>query len=256
MHKIDQKYNMDDKSLRMSFLVSFVFHEIIVFVLFSSYSLAFQETNSAMFYQKWQEPIQNITSIPEAEQCPAGTQVCGIVTHTRSSEPDTIPKADEVIPIAGDFPNAPAAVIERLKTKTASTEGLLITLAGGEYSGKKQKAVIKFICDQAKTGWEGQDSKPAEDSKIDVLGETSFGRRDDKEEKSLKFVGYDKEVLQLDWRTKYACESTSSGGSAKGGKGFFTWFIIMLVFDFLTPIPQNKEPNFILKRTKSQKAIY
>lgn len=90
---------------------------------------------------------------------------------------------------------------------------------GGTYppgeDGKKQKAIVEYICDKDKTGLEGQerDGKVAE-------GETS-----------LKYLAYEGDVLKLEWRTKQACEQQTGGdgGDTDGGShwGFFTWFIIM-----------------------------
>lgn len=92
-------------------------------------------------------------------------------------------------------------------------EGVRVELHGGVYPplGEKQKAVVEFICDKDKTGLEGQERG----------GKVIDGVM------SLKYSGYEENVLKLEWRTKQACEQQAGGGDGGSHWGFFTWFIIM-----------------------------
>ena len=141
-------------------------------------------------------------------------------------------------------------------------EGLRLTLKGGAYpldgsdeKRKKQRAVIDFICDRDMEGTEGEWATEEEyerDEKekrsgLAGMGEGGIlGARGDglvggfadgeeqllKEGAALKFLSYgvqpdgDFEELRLEWRTKYACESTFED-ERSAGWGFFTWFLIM-----------------------------
>lgn len=106
---------------------------------------------------------------------------------------------------------------------------------GGIYAGRKQAAVVDFLCDPNLTGLEGKfdpedkykDAKKRGLEERDVDGETT--------KSSLRYVFYgadpenpSSDLLKLEWRTKEACESDASNGS-KGSWGFFTWFILMYV---------------------------
>lgn len=174
-------------------------------------------------------PIEWPKDKKKEEICPEGSHVCGIewIHNPADSSKDQI---DRIIPIAGDFGTAKLSpTYTRLKSSTAEAdankEGVRVELHGGEYppgdGGKKQKAVVEFICDKDKTGLEGQERD----------GKTVAGER------SLKYLGYDGDVLKLQWRTKQACEQqTGSDGDGGSQWGFFTWFIIiafMLVAAYL-----------------------
>lgn len=151
-------------------------------------------------------------------------------------------------------------------TSDSQREGLRLTLKGGAYpldgpaeKRKKQRAVIDFICDRELEGTEGEwateeeyekDEKDKEKEKRSGLvgmgeGVLLAARADGlaggfadgeeqllKEGAALKFVSYgvepdgDFEELRLEWRTKYACESTFED-ERSAGWGFFTWFLIM-----------------------------
>ncbi len=105
-------------------------------------------------------------------------------------------------------------------------------------NGRKQKAVIEFICDERRTGLEGEEDgdKRRRRDEDEEKGQESREDDDDeeKEKRSLRFLSYgavdDIDVLRLEWLTKYACEDAQRGGSDENGSrhwGFFTWFIIM-----------------------------
>lgn len=102
--------------------------------------------------------------------------------------------------------------------------------------GRKQKAVIEFICTPDRTGLEGEEERK-EDMDLARRRDKEDGEDKDKdqdERRSLRFVSYgasdDIDVLRLEWLTKYACENATEGGG-EGARsrhwGFFPWFIIM-----------------------------
>lgn len=157
----------------------------------------------------------------------------------------------------------------RLKNSDSSSDkdkdGLRIELRGGKYpfnkkKGQEQKALLEFICDPSRTGLEGLDDpldeRETEDGEDEGTGEEGAekmmkrlrvraegedapeeeeddGDDADDEKRSLRFQSYkdegDVKVLRLEWLTKYACESSSDGGSREKSDhwGFFTWLIIM-----------------------------
>ena len=115
-------------------------------------------------------------------------------------------------------------------------EGVRLSVGGGKYGNKKQKAFVDFICirkaeerrrelNHRMTA--AEDEKPtAEEVDDGHGGKISFRSWEDEGEAK---------ALRLDWHTQYACEDAiegnqgSKGGSSKGHWGFFTWFILMSV---------------------------
>lgn len=169
--------------------------------------------------------------------------MCG-VEHTINGEQDVV---SEVIPIAGELANfkggALDAKIERLRTSSSHAdsekEGLRISLNGGIYSGRKQKAIVELICNKNRTGDEGSLIQ-------DMGGKTNAllyarAEEEDKKEKeefcmsSLRYKNYGPDAgdsgmdtLRMEWQTKYACEDSKEVDQpASNSYGFFTWFIIM-----------------------------
>lgn len=122
-------------------------------------------------------------------------------------------------------------------------------------NGRKQKAVVEFICAPERTGLEGEDGAGEEEEKEkEEDGEENKRRktrRDDEDDgegkekeddgRSLRFISYgraedddDIDVLRLEWLTKHACDggAADDGGSEETKSrhwGFFTWFIIVSV---------------------------
>ena len=147
----------------------------------------------------------------------------------------------EVIDIAGEYSTSAGGKralepkYKRLKKSNSEDDGIRLELNGGRHpwdgkGGRKQQAIIQFICDHDRTGLEGLESEERAEA-------------DEKEsegpDQSLIFRSYgavdEVDILRLDWRTKYACEDTSGGKDDEKGDdasshwGFFTWFIVMLV---------------------------
>lgn len=170
-------------------------------------------------------------NIPNADQCPSSTNVCGIDTSYNPHDTPVVPIVDRVIPVAGNFRVDSGRPLDpkytRLKASDADKEGLQIELNGGFYANKKQRAIIEFQCDKDKTGNEGyaeEENRKRNDKKDDEKESAS----------SLTYVSYGAvdeklDVLRLNWRTKYACEDhvMDEDDKVKGGWGFFTWFILM-----------------------------
>jgi hypothetical protein len=112
---------------------------------------------------------------------------------------------------------------------------LRVELNGGIYEGRKQKAVVDFICDEELTGDEGNlDPEDKYQSKMRQLVS-----RDDAgtngTSSSLRWESYaadpandQVDLLRLQWKTKYACKDQRDVGNGETkGWGFFTWFILM-----------------------------
>lgn len=153
-----------------------------------------------------------------------------------------------MIPIAGELTehsgSALSAQLTRLRTSAAPAdadrEGLRVELHGGVYAGRAQKAVVELLCDRALTGLEGeivpQDRYKSDKRDGDAPPPTNAT--------ALLWKAYgpegDADVLRLEWRTKYACESAAEEGEETGGPtthwGFFTWFIIVYVASHVPPL--------------------
>lgn len=182
--------------------------------------------------------------------------VCGLQRTFNSIENVTI--ISGAIPIAGEYGagstgEALDPKVTRLKTSDSPSdrqkEGLRLLLHGAKYpptkSGKKQQAIIDFLCDRKEQDrrrqipWITKSDENGEDGGDgngdgDEGSNPADGREiDDGQGGKLKFLSYDEvedvKVLSLEWTTKYACEDSSSGGSgtSSGHWGFFTWLIIM-----------------------------
>ncbi|CUS08920.1 unnamed protein product [Tuber aestivum] len=187
-------------------------------------------------------PIQKNKEDHPKEQCPHGTQVCGIERITD----DAGTRIHKIIPVAGDIDGRHVdEKVTRLKASESHAdsgkEGLRVVLNGGLYEKKPQQAVVEFICDPEKTGLEGLKKEGKEgEGKEKEKREEEEKEKDPKEsenaeEKSLKFIGYDttnaeRDVLRLEWKTKHACENLEKDPDTDQGHhwGFFTWFIIIL----------------------------
>lgn len=174
--------------------------------------------------------------------------VCGVEYITNNDSNNTV--VGQVVPIAGDYHLRTGKPLEsevfRLKDSGSNSdsekEGVRVELSGGrqpldEKSGKKQKAIIEFLCDPSTDGKDTEvDDRPVEEG--DDKETSKLRRRDDEEQKqkSLRFLSYKDEsikgedwgVLRLEWSTKYACENSINEPRDSGAHwGFFTWILIM-----------------------------
>ncbi|SPO03976.1 related to autophagy protein Atg27 [Cephalotrichum gorgonifer] len=146
----------------------------------------------------------------------------------------------------------------------AQREGLRLIIKGGAYpldgpskKKTKERAIVEFVCDPELEGTEGEWT-PADE--YDAGAETArraagnlaaaagllgarggdglSGLREGEEQlvkdgAALKFISFgvepesEFETLRLEWRTKYACESSYDEERA-GRWGFFTWLFIIV----------------------------
>ena len=190
--------------------------------------------------------------------------VCGFKNIKKTDGSAT---SSSVFPIARSLYNTTKTPdVTRLKALDPDREGLLIKVSGGEYvtndpdgdemDGRKKKKVdvganIELKCDPDRSGLEGH---IIEDDDDDFPSSSPSASQVDKEkdpvddeEKSLRVKSFGpvddgSYLLQLDWRTRYACDNylkdrrnrnEGRGRSSSNGWGFFTWIIILYVF----PLP-------------------
>jgi hypothetical protein len=182
--------------------------------------------------------------------------VCGIERTTNTFENTTMTSG--ILPIAGDWTNFNGipldAEVYRLKDSRSHTdadkEGLTLELSGGAVplskKGKKQKAIIEFLCDLNTDGTDTDLEDPSDSDDKETENLTKRDEEKKEKESPMKFISYKDEkvgkddqdwgVLRISWSTKYACENAINEPSPNKGSswGFFTWFIIMYV---LAPTP-------------------
>jgi hypothetical protein len=177
--------------------------------------------------------------------------VCGVEYKTNKYDNTTL--VDRVIPVAGDYHLRHGQPLEsevfRLKGSDSNTdsdkEGVRVVLSGGKYpldskSGKKQKAIIEFLCDPNTDGKDAElDERPEEPADGEKDGDKEKREDPKLKEKSLRFISYEDQkikdeewgVLRLEWNTKYACEGAVDAPKEPGDGGahwgFFTWLIIV-----------------------------
>ncbi|KAF2431593.1 hypothetical protein EJ08DRAFT_648847 [Tothia fuscella] len=188
------------------------------------------------------KPLLKEKGLPDKEQCASSTRICGV---DRAYNPiENVTTVDKKVDIVGDYFTGRGlhleSVVTRLSTSPRSDqEGIRAELSGGRYplddkKGKKQKAIIDFLCDKDVDGTETE----TPDGK-DEKEEKSPEKREEKNESPLVFKSYAEEkvpksddmweILRLEWTTKYACEdSVDVDKPVRGSWGFFTWFIIIL----------------------------
>ncbi|KAI9842576.1 MAG: hypothetical protein M1838_003076 [Thelocarpon superellum] len=189
------------------------------------------------------QPLVVPKKTPKEDSCPNFTRVCGIERIINSADDSSTIRS--VRPIAGNFDHGRPidAAVTRLKTSAShgdsQKEGLRMELHGGRYpqtkAGRKQTAVIEFLCDKeaedeapdrrraAKEDEEDEEDEDEPDTEGQNLRFISYGPVDDEESQE--------DVLRLEWLTKHACEDAMNGDDddSNGHWGFFTWFIIMYV---------------------------
>ncbi|EAW07310.1 autophagy-related protein 27 [Aspergillus clavatus NRRL 1] len=202
------------------------------------------------------------SSIRGDMRCGTSKNVCGF-RHEFTD--DGLVSHSHAFPIAGLDPlgqGTKDSEIKRLKEMDSAREGLLLKLAGGEYSGeedlgdkkkkkKKAAAVIEFQCDPDRSGLEGLvaiDDEPSTETRLRAREDKEADKDKDKEKEkekdpndgadpshSLQFKSFgladdDMYVLRLDWRTRYACDNylRDNKGDSSSGWGFFTWLIIIV----------------------------
>lgn len=143
----------------------------------------------------------------------------------------------------------------------AGKEGLRMILHGGIYplsskegrKGRKQSAIVDFVCDTSRTGLEGlgSDEGDVEMQRLIRRAQTNgdVGITAEKNP-SLQLISYgidpaddERDLLRLRWLTKYACDKMASdpdgdtdpvapspdlpGSDASSGHGFFFWVFLV-----------------------------
>ncbi|KAK0626952.1 autophagy-related protein 27 [Immersiella caudata] len=184
-------------------------------------------------------------------KCPEGTNVCAIKHHW-DAEKKKSEAVEEVIPIAGKFGEKELTWEgARLKTeKEGEAGGVKITLRGGKWEGREQKAIVEMRCKKGVAGtegeWEGEDEyvkgkRAAEEEKKEE-GHNKDGDGFGFAEKQLKkegaaliWEGYKREgevdTLFLTWNTEHACEKAVEDKPPADESrhwGFFTWLVVLV----------------------------
>lgn len=162
------------------------------------------------------------SKLPKEEQCPSGTQICG-VKHVKldGGKEDII---TEVVPVCGDLDgNQAGANVKKLDKDKKNQDGLQVELLGGKWGDIGDiEAKIDFICDE-------------KEKSLD----------------NIKFLSWENKLLSLEWKTKHACKRNKDdkGGGDDDDKqpdkgkddekkpekdessswGFFTWVFVLFV---------------------------
>ncbi len=233
------------------------------------------------------KPLRPDKDIPSNMRCPRSTRVCVIdrESQDKKHEGDDKGKHDKddgniesVIAIAGQFEHDGRYLdpkLTRLKTSSSNAdsqkEGLRVELHGGQYpfkkGGRKQRAIIEFLCDRDRTGLEGlvddkgkakeettsvspisldksrtfeedDDGKDEDDGGDDPPpdNDDNDGDEDDNNKKSLRYISYpgpsddtEEDTLRLEWRTKYACEGIMNEDGGKTSSGHWGFFTWFII---------------------------
>jgi len=181
--------------------------------------------------------------------------VCQIKHHFDAEKKSST--VEEVIPIAGDLEKHGGGQFKwdatRLKTEgEGKSEGVKLTLKGGVYEQREQRAVVEFRCKKGTSGldgeWESEDeytkAKREEDKKDGDKKDEDKKKEGDstgfpekqlkKDNAALIWEGYTREgnvdTLFLTWHTEHACDKAvqdNPPADESSHWGFFTWLIIL-----------------------------
>ena len=171
--------------------------------------------------------------------------VCQIKHHWEEKDKKSI--VEEVIPIAGALEEHGGSSFKweatRIKAEgEGASGGVKLTLKGGVYEQREQRAVVELRCNKTVSGtdneWESEDEyvKPKakrEDKNADKgWGEPEYQLKKDKTE--LIWKGYKRDgnvdTLYLTWYTKHVCENaadTPPEPDPSSHWGFFTWIVVL-----------------------------
>ncbi|KAL1877537.1 hypothetical protein VTK73DRAFT_8595 [Phialemonium thermophilum] len=202
-------------------------------------------------------PLKRKSGVKKEEDCPNGTRVCAI-RHNIDPRKKDAKDADEithVIPIAGELLERGGKAFEwtaeRLSTSKsdgggdADKQGVRLTLRGGVYERREQRAVIELLCDPERTGLEGEWESETkyepggddEEEKRKQWREDELGHPEEqlkKKDTALLWDSYgpsadgDVDILKLTWYTKHACETGAPVPGRDDSWGFFTWMVILV----------------------------
>ncbi|KAK0740613.1 autophagy-related protein 27 [Schizothecium vesticola] len=174
-------------------------------------------------------------------RCPEGTSVCAIKHHWDPASKKS--EVEVVVPIAGalegDAGGGKKFAWEAKALGGEADEGFKLTLRGGVFEGREQKAVVEMRCNKTMTGLEGE--VKGEEEYVKGKREEGGGGVPEKQVGdgvALVWEGYKREgegdTLFLTWHTKYACKEAVPGETppppvaGDAGWGFFTWMIILV----------------------------
>ncbi|KAL8725183.1 MAG: hypothetical protein Q9166_007513 [cf. Caloplaca sp. 2 TL-2023] len=163
------------------------------------------------------KPLKKAKGIPKEEDCPNGSRVCGIQRLINTFKNST--SFEAAIPIAGQYTLHGGTELDpeitRLKTSSSANdrekEGFRLELHGPKYpakDGKKQKAVIEFLCldkaeEKAERDLVARKDQDDEDGEEDHSATGDIA--DDGHGGTLKYLDYsmvgESKVLSLEWRT-------------------------------------------------------
>ncbi|MCJ1309326.1 hypothetical protein MMC25_002985 [Agyrium rufum] len=174
-------------------------------------------------------------------RCKVGTYVCGVQTEGDDK------RVEGIIPIAGQYTGGSDMDVQytRLKTsksvKNGDLEGVTILMSGAKYDGRPQEAQIEMHCwtgdkDTERMGRRkegGDDEENGGDEKEKPLPEPEWA--EDGKGGRLRYISYGplesngaKDLLLVQWQTKYACENREEDPNEKPkGWGFFTWIFVI-----------------------------
>jgi len=196
------------------------------------------------------KPIGRHKGVDPNYECPGNTRICGI--EYIQSIYDNSSSIAQIVPIAGDYHLKTGQPLDsevfRMKNSGSNVdsekEGVRVELSGGrqplDRKGKRQKAIIEYLCDRTTDGKDTEMDDRPEDPDSEKEDGKLRRRADDDEKKAgpLKFVTYKDEdikgenfgVLRLEWRTSFACEDSVDAprGDSAASWGFFTWMIIIV----------------------------
>ena len=140
----------------------------------------------------------------------------------RYNQRDKEKNVNQIIPAAGEFPSLDAntSLLKSTDLDDEVIEGVKIELHGDVYLDRKQTTVIELFCDHSEEVY----TPSQQFLLIFEVGEP-------------RFISFRQATLRLDWRTKYACLSSSDNPSKDKDDsqsspstkhwGFLTWLIIM-----------------------------
>ncbi|KAF7352603.1 Autophagy-related protein 27 [Mycena venus] len=94
-------------------------------------------------------PLKFDTTLPKELQCPEGTWICLSIVNIRPGHDSEPPRILQVIPVAGNQGlNPMAKMLAKVKADDVH-EPLQVTLHGGHYKHRSQKASFEFHCDHS-----------------------------------------------------------------------------------------------------------
>lgn len=152
---------------------------------------------------------------------------------------ENVTTISDTISVAGDYTHSSGEALDpkwtRLKSSASHAdkqkEGVRLEMNGLKDSdGRKQKAIVEFLCDSSARDGRRRDllvAEEEEDHGDGDDGDKEGEEVDDGQGGKLKFLSWEVEegpkVLRLEWTTKYGCEKVKEDGtgSSKGHWGEF-----------------------------------